>query len=72
MTIDGRIDCVMLTEKVIYVIEFKIGNTKKAIDQIREKKYHLKYTSDNRPIKLLGIEFDTENKSIADYKLEDA
>jgi len=69
MTIDGRIDAVLQTDSTIYIIEFKTSNTKKAIDQLFEKQYHLKYTTDKRPINLLGIDFDTENKCIADYKL---
>ena len=72
MTIDGRIDCVLKTKDVIYIIEFKTGNTIKAINQIRDKAYHQKYESDKRKVQLLGIDFDTENKKIADYKLEDA
>jgi len=69
MTIDGRIDAVMQTENAIYVIEFKTGNTKKAIDQILEKQYHVKYATDSRPKILLGIDFDADNKCIADYKI---
>lgn len=71
LTIDGRIDCVLKTEKIIYIIEFKIGNTKKAIDQIKEKGYHLKYVSDKRQIQLLGIDFDTETKQISEWILVD-
>lgn len=71
MTIDGRIDCVLKTEKIIYVIEFKIGNTKKAIDQIKEKAYHEKYSSDKRQVQLLGIDFDTEAKQISEWILEE-
>jgi len=69
LTIDGRIDAVLFTEKVIYVIEFKAGNTTKAIDQIIEKQYHTKYALDKRPKIALGIDFDAENKAIADYKI---
>ncbi len=71
LTIDGRIDCVLKTEKIIYVIEFKAGNTKKAIEQIKDKQYHLKYISDSRQIQLLGIDFDMENKQIKEWILED-
>ncbi len=67
-TIDGRIDAVVKTETNIYVIEFKINQSaEKAIQQIRDKKYALKYADDKRPITLLGINFDTENKIIEDY-----
>ena len=71
ITIDGRIDCVLKTKEIIYVMEFKTGNTIKAIDQIKQKGYHEKYKSDKRKVQLLGIDFDMENKKIADYKLED-
>jgi len=70
LTIDGRIDAVLFTENVIYVIEFKTGNTKKAITQIREKGYHLKYTNDKRPIQLFGIDFDLDKKCVASYVVE--
>ncbi len=71
-TIDGRIDAVIKTETNIYIIEFKANQTaKKAIEQIKDKKYALKYANDKRPISLLGINFDTEKKIIADYLIEE-
>jgi len=70
MTIDGRIDAVLQTDTAIYVIEFKTGNTKKAIEQLIEKQYHVKYSTDKRPKILLGIDFDAEKKCIADYIIE--
>jgi hypothetical protein len=70
MTIDGRIDAVLQTPQVVYVIEFKTGNAKKAIDQLKEKQYHQKYSTDNRPKILMGIDFDVENNCIAGYKIE--
>ena len=69
-TIDGRIDAVIKTETHIYIIEFKINQSvKKAIQQIRDKKYALKYANDKRPICLIGINFDTEKKIIKEWKL---
>jgi hypothetical protein len=68
MTIDGRIDAVLKTSSTIYVIEFKTGNSKKAMDQLLEKQYHLKYSLDKRPILLLGIDFDTVQKCISDFQ----
>ena len=48
--------------------EFKINQSaQKAIQQIKDKKYALKYTNDKRPITLLGINFDTEKKLVEDY-----
>jgi len=71
MTIDGRIDAVVKTENSIYIMEFKTGNTKKAIEQIREKGYHEKYTDDPRRKLLIGIDFDAENKKLAGYDIQE-
>ncbi len=69
-TIDGRIDAVVKTDDNIYMIEFKINQSaQKAIQQIKDKKYALKYADDKRPVTLLGINFDTEKKRIEDYLL---
>ncbi len=71
MTIDGRIDCVITTEKYIYVIEFKAGqDAKTAIDQIKKKEYHKKYLAEKKPVTLIGINFDIEKKVIDDYLTE--
>ncbi|MEN8122328.1 MAG: AAA family ATPase [Bacteroidota bacterium] len=71
LTIDGRIDAVIKTDSHIYIVEFKINQSaKKAIGQINDKEYQLKYTDDKRPVSLLGINFDTEKKKIDDYLLE--
>ena len=68
-TIDGRIDAVVKTETDIYIIEFKINQSaEKALQQIKDKKYALKYADDKRPISLIGINFDTEKKLIEDWK----
>ena len=71
LKIDGRIDAVVKTEDNIYIIEFKINQSAEiAIQQIKDKKYALTYTSDERPIQLLGINFDTDTKHIDDYIIE--
>ena len=68
-TIDGRIDAVVKTDTNIYIIEFKINQSaEKAIKQIKDKKYALKYADDKRPIMLMGINFDTDKKNIEDWK----
>ena len=70
ITFRGRIDAVLKTEENIYIIEFKTGNTKKAIQQIKEKKYPEKYRDDERPKVLIGIDFDVDKKSIVDFVIE--
>lgn len=72
LTIDGRVDAVVKTDDNIYVIEFKINQSaQKAIEQIKEKGYAEKYAADNRPITMIGINFDTEKKRADDYLVED-
>jgi len=66
----GRIDAVVSTPKQIYIIEFKVGTATEALLQIRNKNYAQKFIIENKPIYLLGIGFDSENKNIGSYKLE--
>ena len=69
LTIKNRIDAVLKTETHIFIIEFKINQSaEKAIQQIKDKKYALKYADDKRIITLLGINFDTKKKIIEDWK----
>ncbi len=71
-TTDGRIDAVVKTETNINIIEFKINQSaKKALQQIKDKKYTLKYANDKRPISLLGINFDTGKRTINDWVIID-
>lgn len=70
LTSDGRIDAVIQTSNFIYLIEFKMGDAQKALDQIKAKHYHLKYQSSGKKIYLLGIGFNFEKKSIDAYKIE--
>ncbi len=70
LTIRGRIDAVVKTEDYIFIIEFKINQSaEKAIKQIKDKKYAIRYGDDNRPIYLFGINFNTDRKEIEDWKL---
>ncbi len=70
ITLNGRIDVVMQTATNIYVIEFKVGKAKAAIQQIKDKQYHLKYTNDKKQIVLLGIGFDLKKKNIGSWEME--
>jgi hypothetical protein len=72
LTIDGRIDSVVKTEKSIYIIEFKMNQSASvAIGQILEKGYAGKYANDSRPKYLLGINFNSETKRADDYQLQE-
>ena len=72
LTVDGRIDSVVFTDDFIFIIEFKAGrNAEEALKQIKEKAYPLKYAGDKRKKILIGINFDTENRRIDDYIVEE-
>lgn len=71
LTIKGRIDAVIKTEDRIFVLEFKTDQSaKKAIEQIKDKKYAEKYANDKLPIVLMGINFDTETRRIDEWVIE--
>jgi hypothetical protein len=68
----GRIDCVLQTDKTIYIIEFKLNDTKEAaLQQIHDKKYAEKYLNGDKGIVLLGVEFDQKTRNIGEYLRED-
>jgi hypothetical protein len=50
----GRIDAVLKTHKVIYVIEFKLGSAEEALAQIKTRRYYDPYLADPRPVILLA------------------
>ncbi|MEA3384446.1 MAG: PD-(D/E)XK nuclease domain-containing protein [Campylobacterota bacterium] len=55
----------------IYILEFKVDGQKgEAMKQIKEKKYHEKYLTQNQDIFLLGIEFDTSDENISNFEWE--
>jgi len=71
-TSDGRLDCVVKTPTHIYVLEFKLNQSADvAMQQIKNRGYADKYYADERPKRLLGINFSSESKSVDDWKLEE-
>ena len=71
-TNDGRLDCVVKTPTHIYVIEFKLDKSAdEALQQIKDKGYAEKYRTDPRPKVLVGVNFSSEQKTVAEWKLED-
>ena len=64
----GRIDCVLQTDNTIYIIEFKLNDTKEAaLQQILDKQYAQKYQNCGKEIVLLGVEFDQKTRNIGEY-----
>jgi hypothetical protein len=66
----GRIDAVLETRNKIYIMEFKIGNEHKALEQIKAMKYYEKYLNKGKEIVLMGIGFDPGKRNIGNYLLE--
>ncbi len=65
----GRID-VVIENKSIYILEFKLNGTKEeALAQIKTKKYYERFLKKDKPIYLVGLEF--QNKNVGEYILEE-
>ncbi len=69
LTCDGRIDLLVEFPDKIYLIEFKCSQSADAaLQQIRDKGYERKYRQSGKKIILMGINFDTEKRNIAEWK----
>jgi hypothetical protein len=67
----GRMDIAVEFKDKVYVVELKCNQSAaEAIRQIREKRYHEKYLHSDRKIFLVGINFDTRERAIKDWRLE--
>jgi len=67
----GRIDCVIETDNIIYIIEFKLNGTKEqAMQQIKDNNYPQKYQNQPKKIHLLGVEFDANKRNIGGFIIE--
>lgn len=67
----GRIDAVLALDNLVYIIEFKMTTSEKAISRIRNKQYALAYQDSQKEVVLLGIPFDKELRNISDWAVED-
>jgi hypothetical protein len=64
----GRMDMLLKTQTDIFVFEFKINKTaQEALHQIEERAYHSQFKLDNRPITLIGANFDTKSRKLTDW-----
>ncbi len=71
-TAQGRIDAVIHTHNHIYILEFKMGCAEEALKQVKELRYYEKYAASDKPILLIGVGFDAEQRNIGDYTVENA
>ena len=71
LNIRGRVDMEVHFADKIYIVELKCNQSaKKAIAQIKAKKYFEKYLHGGKNILLLGINFSTRERRITDWRVE--
>ena len=67
----GRVDCVIETDKFIYIFEFKLdGTAEEALQQIEEKGYAREYESDTRKLYKIGCSFSSETGTIGEWMVK--
>ena len=72
-TASGRVDMVMRTQDTLYLIELKLNKSAEvAMGQIDLKDYALRFSLCDLPIVKVGINFDSERRTIGDWRIETA
>ena len=69
----SRAGAVVKTKSTIYVFEFKIGKNgaaEDALKQIDGEGYLIPYTADGRRLVKAGVVFDTEKRTVGEWKTE--
>ena len=68
----GRIDMIVELEDRIFIFEFKLnGSASTALQQIHDMQYYQPYLTENKKIVLVGINFSSKLRNIADYLFEE-
>ena len=67
----GRPDSVVKTEKAIYIVEFKYGQTAEAaLAQCRERRYADAYAADGRRVVYVGVNYDPAARTVGEVKTQ--
>ena len=69
----GRLDMAVLFEGRCYVFEFKVVELSpegRAMEQLKKKRYHEKYSDKAREIYLIGVEFSKKERNIVRFEVE--
>ena len=65
---EGRVDCIVETDKYVYVFEFKLdGTAGEALAQIEAKGYARPYEADARRLFRIGAVFSSQTGTISDW-----
>ena len=67
----GRADCVVHTQDIIYIFEFKLwssGTAEEALTQIQVQEYYKPLRLQGKKLVLIGTSFDEEKRNIREWK----
>ena len=65
---EGRVDCIVETDKYVYIFEFKLdGTASEALAQIEAKGYARPYVADARKLFRIGAVFSSQTGTISDW-----
>ena len=68
---EGRVDCIVETDKYVYIFEFKLdGTAAEALAQIEEKGYARPYEADSRKLFRIGAVFSSQTGTISEWAVE--
>lgn len=68
----GRMDAVVQSKDRIYIFEFKLNHTaQEALEQIHQREYVQRFLLEGRSLTLVGVAFDGNSGSIAEWKCEE-
>ena len=66
----GRVDCIVETDKYVYIFEFKLDSTAAAaLQQIEDKGYARPYEADSRKLYKVGVNFSSKTGTIDDWSV---
>ena len=66
----GRADAVVETAEYVYIFEFKLDKSAdEALAQIKEKEYAMPYKADKRKLFEIGVNFDSQSRSLQEWKV---
>ncbi|MBQ6565875.1 MAG: PD-(D/E)XK nuclease domain-containing protein, partial [Treponema sp.] len=69
-TAKGRADCIVETDRYVYIFEFKRdGSADEALAQIEAQGYAAPYAADSRTLVRVGAVFSSERRNISEWKV---
>lgn len=72
LTCRGRIDLAVIFPDKVFLMEFKCDqDAKTGIQQIRNKGYAKPYLPSRKKVFLMGIDFSSQKRNLADWKVEE-